>query len=462
MENKNVCKIGLLPLYLRLYDDIMPEVREEQEQYLEEIYTQFITKKIEVIKAKICRISDEFAQTISDFEREKVDCIVTLHLAYSPSLECIDALSTTKLPIVVLDTTRDKNFNSYSLLMYNHGIHGVQDMCNMLLRKGKQFFIEAGHFELSNVIERTISHIKGIKIANHFKNSRIGQIGKSFEGMGDFEIDPAILQSFFGISIIQVTAEKIARYMPDKNDSQITDIIRKDQLSYDVSCLSESAHISSVRIGVALKKWLELNSLDGFTINFNEITKDSGMPMMPFFEICKLMTAFGYAGEGDVLTTTLMGAIQKVLGNCSFTEMFCPDWETNTIFLSHMGEINFEVVEEKIVLFENEWPYTDVDSAVFPSACFKNGEAILVNLAPQQDNKFALIVSAIEIVQELYRETFGRGVRGWMKTSIPIADFLRNYSELGGTHHSVLVYGREMQALKTFGSVMGWEVIEIK
>ena len=47
-----------------------------------------------------------------------------------------------------------------------HGIHGVQDMCNLLVRNKKQFFIEAGHYKESDVIERVINRVKGIKIAN--------------------------------------------------------------------------------------------------------------------------------------------------------------------------------------------------------------------------------------------------------------------------------------------------------
>lgn len=76
---------------------------------------------------------------------------------YSPSLQSIDALCRLHVPIIVLDTTETVSFDSMTdpvEIMYNHGIHGVQDMCNLLLRRGKKFFIEAGHFEQSDVIAR--------------------------------------------------------------------------------------------------------------------------------------------------------------------------------------------------------------------------------------------------------------------------------------------------------------------
>ena len=62
---------------------------------------------------------------------------------------------------------------------------------------------------------------------------------------------------------------------------------------------------------------------------------------MPFLEISRLMErGIGYAGEGDVLTAALVGALMKVYAETTFTEMFCPDWKGNSIMLSHMGEIN--------------------------------------------------------------------------------------------------------------------------
>ena len=61
--------------------------------------------------APICRVKQEFIDSISLFEREEVDAIVTLHLAYSPSLESADVLARTKKPIIVLNTTPTYDFS---------------------------------------------------------------------------------------------------------------------------------------------------------------------------------------------------------------------------------------------------------------------------------------------------------------------------------------------------------------
>lgn len=91
------------------------------------------------------------------FEKEDVDAIVTLHLAYSPSLESSEVLKRTKLPLIVLDTTPDYEFTPFTYadaMLYNHGIHGVQDMCNLLKRNGKAYQVFAGHTDHSDVLDR--------------------------------------------------------------------------------------------------------------------------------------------------------------------------------------------------------------------------------------------------------------------------------------------------------------------
>jgi L-arabinose isomerase len=143
-------KIGLLLLYLELYDELVPGLRPRIEKFAGIIEEKLKKRKVEVLSAPICRVDDEFKKNVKLFENQKVDAIVTLHLAYSPSLESIDALSKTKIPIIILDTTSEYDFGDNigpEEIMYNHGIHGVQDMCSMLLRKKKDFFIEAGHYK---------------------------------------------------------------------------------------------------------------------------------------------------------------------------------------------------------------------------------------------------------------------------------------------------------------------------
>jgi L-arabinose isomerase len=299
--------MGLLPLYLKLYDDTSPERRQAFQPFLESVKKGFRERGVEVIPSEICRLSGEFAEALDLFEQSQVDCIVTLHLAYSPSLECIDALSGTKLPILVLDATMDAHAYEDSLwIMYNHGIHGVQDMCNMLIRRSKDFVIEAGHIETSDILDRVVRHVKGAKMANQMRNARVGRIGEPFAGMGDFSVEPSILREVIGMTVLPATPQQIAEFLPDENDPEVEAEVEQDHARFDVSQVSPESHQLAIRTGLAVRKWIEKENLTALSINFLEITKAGKLPVMPFLEISKAMSrGIGYAGEGDVLTAAM-------------------------------------------------------------------------------------------------------------------------------------------------------------
>lgn len=86
---------------------------------------------------------------------------------------------------------------------------------------------------------------------------------------------------------------------------------------------------------------------------------------MPFAECCKVLERNqGYAGEGDVLTAGLVGALAAVYPETTFTEMFCPDWEQDVILLSHYAESNPNLSQWKPRLRDVGMPHDPTGNAV--------------------------------------------------------------------------------------------------
>ena len=83
----NQLKVGLLPLYVEIYDTYNPERRQWIEAFYADAKAHLEAAGAEVITAPVCRLEHEFKEAIQNFERENADALVTLHLAYSPSLQ---------------------------------------------------------------------------------------------------------------------------------------------------------------------------------------------------------------------------------------------------------------------------------------------------------------------------------------------------------------------------------------
>ncbi|MFA6817144.1 MAG: hypothetical protein WCS73_12695 [Lentisphaeria bacterium] len=449
-------KIGLLPFWIKLYDDVCGNVRPSVEAFYKTIVKEYEKRGITVFTAPVCRLKNEFNQAIKRFEEDEVDAIVTLHLAYSPSLESSEILARTFLPLIVLDTTPDFAFDCTQkgeAIMGNHGIHGVQDMCNLLIRNGKKFLIEAGHWKESDVIDRTVQDCIAVRLVKNMQHSRVGIIGKPFAGMGDFAVDFAILKKTIGMDVIESVPADFANVELDTEDR----IIAEDNKKYNSVDLCDVVHRRSIKVYLQIKKWLVVKKLDAFTFNFLDLDH-SGLETAPFYAACKAMAeGIGYAGEGDVLTAAFVGAFISEFPETTFTEMFCPNWKDNSIFMSHMGEIGLNVCDGKVALLEKEFIYGKAENPAYFAGRMKPGKAALLNLAPGPENRFSLIAVPVEIGDSKGAVNMKGSIAGWFKPSMDLPEFLQEYSLHGGTHHSALVYNCNLDIIKNFARLMGWK-----
>ena len=458
-------KIGLLPLYLALYDKALPDARARIDGFRETIALELTKRGMDIVAAPVCRIAAEFEAAVESFEDARADAIVTLHLAYSPSLESAGTLARTKLPLIVLDTTPTYAYGPTqdpNELMYNHGIHGVQDLCNLLIRNGKAFQIEAGHWEKSDVLDRIAAWAAAARLASSMRSARVGRIGEPFKGMGDFAVPPEVLADL-GIRVFPTDFAQLRSLLPPEDDAEVRAEIQADLNRFAHDGVDAAAHLATARASLAVRQWIEKHELTAFSMNFDAIDESSGMPTVPFLEASKAMSrGIGYAGEGDVLTAALVGALASAYPETSFTEMFCPDWESGAVFMSHMAEINPDLCAGTPVLMKKPMPWVAAGDPVVAVGRFKAGDAVLVNLAPRGGNEFALIVAPVAVMDVPGEDRMTDAIRGWIKPGLPLADFLERYSREGGTHHSAIVYGNVAQDMVRFAAMMGWRSVVLK
>jgi L-arabinose isomerase len=235
----------------------------------------------------------------------------------------------------------------------------------------------------------------------------------------------------------------------------------RDRERFELREVQPEAYERSLRLGLALEKWVAEERLDAFSFNFLSVSRARGLETVPFLAASKLMArGVGYGGEGDLLTASLIAALCSAFPETSFTEMFCPDWEHEAIYLSHMGEFNWRLAEGKPLLLEMDYRWSDAANPVYLAGRFKPGKFLLVNLAPMRKS-YRLIVSAVEMLPVSGADRMERSVHGWFRPPVPVAEFLRAYSSLGGTHHLALIYGAPAESIVAFGRMMGWDTVVI-
>ncbi|MCL2518982.1 MAG: hypothetical protein FWF15_10510, partial [Oscillospiraceae bacterium] len=161
------------------------------------------------------------------------------------------------------------------------------------------------------------------------------------------------------------------------------------------------------------------------------------------------------------LTAAFTGALLKGFADTSFVEIFCPDWRGDTLFLSHMGEMNIRMTANTPEIEEKQFIYGSATNPIACYGCYKSGNGVFVNVF-KGTNGFRLLVSPVEMEAEREEETNFKGmIRGWMRPQTNIGTFLEELSKAGATHHSILVYGATVEQIRFFGELLDLEVVEI-
>jgi len=459
-------RAGLLPLYVKLYDQTLPGLRERVGPFAEEAAEALRREGVAVTVAPVCCERKEVEAAIRRFREEDVHCIVTLHLAYSPSLEAAEALAGAGIPILFLDTTPDRSFGPGTdpeRILYNHGIHGVQDLASVLRRRGVPYRVVAGHLSEREVSLRAAEMVRAARAARALSQMKVVRIGKPFPGMGDFQVPGKLLAERFGVRVEEREPGDLVPFAAAVTEEEIAEEVAQDRERFTCE-VSEEVHRRTVRAGLGLRRLLEREGAGAFALNF--LAFDSAqepVSTVPFLECAKAMErGLGYAGEGDVLTASFAGAVARAWGRTTFTEMFCADWSGGRVFLSHMGEANPAFAAGRPILYEKDFPFTAASNPACLGFAFAPGPATFVNVTPGPDDSFRIIVAPVMVVEEERAHPEAtRLIRAWIKPSVPVGPFLEEYSHLGGTHHSVLVSGDHVEGICAFAAMAGCEACVI-
>ena len=286
------------------------------------------------------------------------------------------------------------------------------------------------------------------------------RVGPPFAGMGDFAVEESVLKDKLGVHVDQVDAFALFDRLPGADDPAVAEEIERDRAEFD--CLAdEDIHVASTRVALALRALLDEGDYGAQSVNFLAFDRADGPPV-PFAEISKAMArGIGYGGEGDVLTASLVGALASAFPETTFTEIFCPDWRGDRLFLSHMGEINPRVIGGRPRFTQRAFPFTPAPDPALITGPLRPGPAVYVNLAPGPNDTFALIAAPVRVIEDGSSSAMADTIRAWVQPSVPVASFLETYARLGGTHHSALVLGDRLEAIRAFARFAGIEYHEI-
>jgi len=461
-------KIGLLALTLELYETLAPDVRRQREQWVRRQLLPTLEQAASVLFDGAVYRREDVETTLRGFEAAGADAVLVLLLTYSPSQIALHALRSTRLPIVVWNTQElsaiDQEFTADAMLA-NHGVHGTQDLANVLLRSGVPFDYVTSHVSDADGLQELQDFFAAAAAVAGLRRCRLGLMGYPFPGMGDFAVDTTHLAATLGCCWESLSVAEYNRRAADISQREVERLQDEYRQSYALaSDLTEADLAAAARAELSLRSIVADRRLDAMSFQFMAFGEDERTETLPFVAVSRMMgDGIGFAGEGDLVGAACTWFLNRLCGPASFSEIFTIDFAGNAVLLSHMGEANVALArkDRKTPLVARETPITRTRGRqLLLVVSFEPGPATLCALALGPKGRWRLIVSRMTI------EDFGplpglRVPHCKARSERNIRDWLTAYSRAGGPHHHAICQGDARGRLKLAADLLDADYCEV-
>ncbi len=446
-DNSTRPRVGLLAMTLEFYESLVPELRTQREKWLREQLLPALAPSADVVFDKAVFTRADIDAAVASLESQGVDALLVVLLTYSPSQLALPALMRTSLPIIVWNTQElpavDDAFTTAAMID-NHGVHGTQDLCNVLARAGVPFEYVTSHVGDAGATDELVDFFAAAAAVRKLRDMRVGLLGYPFPGMGDFAVDTTHLAATLGCQCLHLTVEDYITRAAGATAADAAKLVATYRDAYDVAADVTDADLDlTARSELALRGMVADNGLAALSYQFLAFGDDERTQTVPFVAMSRLLAdGIGFGGEGDVIAAAGSALLNALQPPASFTEAFTIDFAGNSLFMSHMGEANVAMArkDRKVPLIARQMPITRTRGRQLELiTCFQPGPATFCALTQAAEGRWRLIVSAMTIAD------FGP-----LEMEVPhfkltpagdVRDFLTAYAKAGGPHHNAVCFG---------------------
>lgn len=462
-------KAGVLALTLELYESLAPGLRQGREQWLRQCLLPAIKPHADVIFDKAVFTREQVDAAVDRLEGAGADVLLVVLLTYAPSQIALKALQRSRLPIVVWNTQEllsvDETYDGQKLTD-NHGVHGTQDLCNVLLRSGVKFAYVTSHVSDPAAVTELADVFVAAAAIRRLRKARIGLLGYPFPGMGDFALDTTHMVATLGFEWVNLSIEEYIQRAAGAARPAVNRLIQKYRQAYDIAPQVASDDMeATARVEIALRQMVEEYQLAAMTYQFMAFGADERTPTVPFVAASRLMAdGVGFGGEGDLIAAAGTSLLNWLAPPASFTEIFTIDFAGNSVFLSHMGEANVAMArkDQKISLVARSSPITRTRKGQLSLVTtFEPGPATLMALTLGPLNRWRIIASSMNILDFGPLATLEAPHCKMSPSAGDVRDLLTAYAMAGGPHHSAVCFGDARGRLKHAARMLDADYCEV-
>jgi L-arabinose isomerase len=459
-------RIGILGIMQDLYDDMIPGIAARQEGYAAELAAS-LAEVGEFIPGKVIKYREDAEQVMREFEQAGLDGVLVVMLTYGPAMRVARLLAESRLPICLANIQPEPTVTpawDMADMTYNQGVHGAQDTANAMVRAGRRFAVLTDDWRSARFRADVGRWARAAAAVTAWRSLRVALVGYAMNDMGDIRVDENALVRSLGPQIRAVAPGEVYRGMQAVTDEQVAEVIAFEDERFEIDpALSAAERQDHARMQVAIREMLERGGYGAYSAHFDAIGEDGRFARLPLAAASTLMAqGYGYAAEGDVLTSCLVYAGHALIGDAHFTEMYAMDFPSDSVLMSHMGEGNWKIAraDRPVRLIKRPLGIGRLDDPPTFLFQYQPGPATLATLVSLEGERFRLVVAEGENLdgQELPALQMPYGQ---FRPASGLRRCLNSWLAAGGPHHEVMNLGHHGPDWQMFCQLTGIEYVPV-
>lgn len=467
-------RVGILGLTLEFYEEASPGLRDDREAWVRSAILPALEVVADVSFTKaVCR-REEIDEVLAGYEAAGVDALLVICLTYAPSQLSLPALKRTRLPIMLWNTQElfgvGKDYDG-QLMSANHGVHGSQDLANVLLRSGVRFKYVTSHLRDANGAEANglrplADFFQAAAAVGGLRRLGLGLLGYPFPGMGDFAVDSTDLVDKFGCRMAQLPLSEYIGLAEAAPADEVAGLLTCYRDSFDVAeDVADEDLENTARAEWALREMLAQRHIQAFSYQFLAFGEDDRVVTVPFIAACRMMAdGIGFGGEGDLIGATGTWLLNRLQSPASFSEVFTVDFEGNSLLMSHMGEANVDMArrDHKVRLLAKQKPLVPIRGRQLSLATtLEPGPATLAALTIGPQRRWRLIASRMQVEDFGPLPTMDVPHFKLAPLNTDIRDWLTAYAMAAGPHHNAICFGDARERIRAVAELLDVDYCEV-
>jgi L-arabinose isomerase len=459
-------RVGLLPTGHHYYWDQFPDLKRRGMRMYDTL-TEKLTKIGEIVAPDLVDDPVKAGKAAELFRQHDVDMVLIFPLGYTPSMQIVPVVRDVSVPIRILNAHEDSSYDyaqaDTATYLHHEGVCCVPEYASALANIGRQFKIRTGHFDDPRLLNELGCDFRGAAAAKAFRNMNVGLIGELYTHMTDMSIDENRMLKVTGKMLKRPEVEEIENAFSQVTEKALEKMFEELRVLYDVDESVTNDHLRfSAQAAIAYEEVILRHDIRAFGYYWwGERELVTQLRAQSNLAVSRL-AALGRPGvtEGDVKSAMGMKIMDLLGAGGMFVEFFSMDFDRNFILFGHDGPGNINMADGRPKLQHLQVHHGKSGHGLGIDFQLKTGPVTLLNITQNRcEEAFKLVYTVAEIVPGPTLRIGNPNCR--VAVTKPIHRFIDDWCQEGPSHHLVLGYGDQGEALEIFAEALRCKLVRV-